>query len=377
LVWVVEARVNNVPISYTGCIMAIQQTIRYMMTRDQVRLAWASSGTGPAMVKASNWITHLEYDWESPVLHHWVRFFSEHFSLTRYDERGCGLTQRDVESVSRDHWIDDLEDVIAAARPPQPFVLIGISQGACACIEYAVKYPERISHLILYGGYARGWARHRNPDHVREGMALVELTELGWGRPDPIYRRLLTKKFLPEANEEQLRWFDELCARSVRPEMAARLLVSRGDADVSGLLPLLKVPTLVAHANGDMIAPIGEGQRLAAGIPGAEFILLDSPNHIMLEHEPAWTSFCEAVLDFTGVRSKAEDAVFQSLSDREREVLGKLILGLTNVEIGRELFISEKTVRNQLTRIFEKLGVGNRSQAIVFARDHGFRERQT
>lgn len=353
--------------------MAIQQTIRYLTTRDQVRLAWASSGTGPSMVKASNWITHLEYDWESPVLHHWVRFLSEHFSLIRYDERGCGLTQRDVGSVSIDHWINDLEDVIDAARPQKPFALIGISQGACACVEYAVRYPERVSHLILYGGYVRGWTKHTNPDHVREGRALVELTELGWGRPDPIYRRLLTKRFLPEGNEEQLCWFDELCARSVSPEMAARLLVSRGEADVSDLLPLLKVPTLVAHAIGDQIAPISQGQRLAAGIPGAQFIQLDSPNHIMLEHEPAWQRFCDAVLDFTGVRSRAEDEIFKLLSARERDILGKLVVGMTNVEIGRALFISEKTVRNQLTRIFEKLGVVNRSQAIVFARDYGFR----
>lgn len=353
--------------------MGMQQTIRYLTTRDQIRLAWASSGTGPSMVKASNWITHLEYDWESPVLRHWVRFLSEYFSLIRYDERGCGLTQRDVESVSIDHWIDDLEDVINAAKPQQPFALIGISQGACACVEYAFRYPERVSHLILYGGYVRGWTKHTNPDYVREGRALVELTELGWGRPDPIYRRLLTKKFLPEGSEEQLRWFDDLCARSVSPAMAARLLVSRGEADVGDLLPLLKVPTLVAHAIGDQIAPISQGQRLAAGIPGAQFIQLDSPNHIMLEHEPAWQKFCDAVLDFTGVRSKAEDEIFKRLSARERDILGKLTFGMTNVEIGRTLFISEKTVRNQLTSIFEKLGVSNRSQAIVFARDHGFR----
>ncbi len=202
---------------------------------------------------------------------------------------------------------------------------------------------------------------------------MVELTELGWGRPDPTYRRLLTKKFLPGGSEEQLRWFDELCARSVSPKMAARLLVSRGEADVSHLLPSLQVPTLVAHAIGDRISPISQGQRLAAGISGAQFVQLDSANHIMLEHEPAWQRFCEAVLDFTGVRSKAEDDIFKNLSNREREILGQLVSGLTNVEIGRVLFISEKTVRNQLTHIFEKLGVSSRSQAIVFARDHGFR----
>ena len=372
-----SARMSNsgvkfVPINYTWYDMTMQQTIRYTTTRDQVRLAWASSGSGPPMVKASNWLTHLEYDWESPVLRHWVRFLSRHFSLIRYDERGCGLTQRSVESVTIDHWIDDLEDVIEAARPPRPFALIGISQGACACIEYAVRHPERVSHLILYGGYVRGWTLHKNPEHVREGRAMVELTELGWGRQDPIYRRLLTKRFLPEGSEEQMQWFDELCVRSVSPEMAARLLQSRGEADVSALLPSVKVPTLVAHANGDQISPLSQGQRLAEGIPGAQFVMLDSHNHILLEHEPAWQRFCEAVLDFTGVRSQAEDELFRSLSEREREILGKLVSGMTNAEIGRLLFISDKTVRNQLTRIYEKLGVSSRSQAIVFARDHGF-----
>jgi len=350
-----------------------KQIIHYVITRDGVRLAWARSGSGPSMVKASNWITHLEFDWESPFLRHWIQFFSDHFTLVRYDERGCGLSQRDVEDVSDRHWIDDLEDVIEAAQPAQPMILLGISQGACAAATYAARCPDRVSHLILYGGYVFGWARHKNPDHVREGMAMVDLVELGWGRSDPAFRRLLTRRFLPEGNEEQMLAFDELCARSISPKMSARLLISRGEADVSDVLPRVKVPTLVVHANEDAISPLSQGQKLAAGISGAEFVQLDSPNHILQAHEPAWERFCEAVLDFTGVRSQAEDAVFQSLSDREREILGKLIAGLTNVEIGKKLFISEKTVRNQLTRIFEKLGVANRSQAIVFARDHGFR----
>jgi pimeloyl-ACP methyl ester carboxylesterase/DNA-binding CsgD family transcriptional regulator len=357
----------------------VRQTVRYVTTADGVRLAWAdcdpaahADSGAPAMVKAANWITHLEYDWESPVWRHWVNFLCVHFRLLRYDERGCGLSQQDVANLSADNWLPDLEAVIDAARPSEPFALLGISQGACASIAYAVKHPERVSHLVLYGGYVLGWALRENPDHVREYSALVDFAELAWGRPDPLYRRLFTKRFLPAGSEEQLQWFDALCANTVRPAMAGRLLRSRGEANVVDLLGQVRVPTLVIHARGDLVSPISQGQQLAAGIPGAEFVQVDSPNHILLEGEPAWQRFQETVLDFTGVRARGEDAVFDALAPREREILTRLVSGLTNAEIGRALFISEKTVRNQLTRIFEKLGVSNRAQAIVFARDHRF-----
>lgn len=352
---------------------ASQQTIRYLTARDGTRLAWAESGSGPTLVKASNWITHLEYDWTSPVWKHWMQFLSTHFTILRYDERGCGLSQREVDDVSATNWITDLEDVIEAAQPKAPFILLGISQGACPAIEYATRHPEQVSHLVLYGGYTKGWSLRGNANSVREGNALVDFMELGWGRSDPLYRRLFTKRFLPSGSEEQLSWFDELCAKTTSPVMAARLLRSRGQANVQALLKDVRVPTLVAHADKDLVAPFTGGQEMAAGIPGAQFVQVDSCNHILLENEPSWKRFTDAVLDFTGVKSQAEEAIFSGLSDREREILEQICAGLTNVEVGKTLFISEKTVRNHLTRIFEKLGVGTRAQAIVFARDHGFR----
>lgn len=354
----------------------MQQTIRYFTTSDGVRLAWATSGSGPPLIKAANWITHLEYDWESPVWRHWVAFLSRHFTTLRYDERGCGLSQRDVEDVSSATWPRDLEEVIEAAAPSTPFVLLGISQGAVAAMAYAARYPERVSHLIIYGGYSRGWAVRGSADTLREGNALVDFTELGWGRPNPLYRRLLTLRFLPEGSEEQLRWMDELCTRTVAPVMAARLLRSRGQADASPWMDQVRVPTLVLHADKDLISPISEGQKIAAAIPTAQFVPLSSHNHILLEDEPAWQRFTEAVLEFTGVQAQAQDARFDGLTAREREILGRVCAGLTNVEIGQALFISEKTVRNQLTRIFGKLGVAQRAQAIAMARDLGFRDRQ-
>lgn len=352
---------------------AASQTIRYLNTRDGVRLAWAASGSGPTLVKAANWITHLEYDWQSPVWRHWVTFLSEHFTTIRYDERGCGLSQREVDDVSSATWLPDLEDIVAAAQPEGPFALLGISQGACAAIEYAVRHPDRVSHLILYGAYARGWAARGDPVQVREGNARADFTELGWGRPNPLYRRLFTHRFLPAGSEEQLRWMDELCTRTVSPAMAARLMRSRGQADVMASLGQVRVPTLVLHADQDHAVPASEGQKIAAGIPHAQYVPLSSHNHILLEDEPAWNAFKNAVLDFTGVRTRAQDARFDALTHRERAILERICAGLTNAETGKALFISEKTVRNHLTRIFEKLGVSNRAQAIVVARDSGFR----
>lgn len=348
------------------------QTIRFTTARDGVRLAWASSGAGPALLKASNWITHLEYDRESPVWRHWIRFLSDHFRVIRYDERGNGLSQHELKELSAADWLADLEDIVAAAKPETPMVLLGISQGACAVIEYTAAHPEQVSHLIIYGGYCKGYAKRGDPEEIARKQAIVDLARQHWGRPEPAFRRIFTCSFLPEGTEEQLNWFDELLRKSTSPSMASRLIEHRGYADVSRLLPKVSVPTLVLHASKDEVVPITAAQEIAAGIPGAEYIELESRNHILLEHEPAWQRFRDTVLDFTGVRSQAEDALFQALSDREREVLACMVEGLTNIQIGQSLFISEKTVRNHVTHIFDKLGVRTRAQAMVFARDHGF-----
>jgi len=348
------------------------QSIHYTTTCDGIRLAWANSGEGPSLVKTANWITHLEYDWNNAAWGHWVDFFSQHFSMLRYDERGNGLSQHEVDDVSQKYWLSDLETVVDAARPQEPFVLLGISQGSVAAIEFAARYPERVSHLILYGGYGLGWRKRGRPEHEREYEALIAYTELGWGRSEPIYRRLFTKRFLPEGTEEQLGWFDELCATTTSPKMAAKLLDSRGDVDVIGLLNKIKVPTLVLHGNKDRVIPFQSGQELAAGIPGSEFVQLESCNHILLESEPAWDQFKESVLEFTQVESRQVLPLFEQLSAREREILSGIVAGKTNQEIGATLFISEKTVRNHITHIFEKLNVKTRAQAMVLALENGF-----
>lgn len=349
-----------------------RQTVRYVTADDGVRLAWAHCGEGPTLVKAANWITHLEYDWESPIWHHWVKFLSRHFSMVRYDERGNGLSQRDPGDVSFPNWLPDLEKVVDSAGLTEPFVMLGISQGAMASIQYAARYPEKVSHLVIYGGYARGHGERGDSEGMREYQAIVELTELGWGRSDPIYRRLFTKRFMPEGSEEQLSWFDQHCATTTDARMAAELLRSRIKADVSDLLSRIEVPTLVLHANRDRVAPFHCGQEIAAGIPGAQFVQLESCNHVLLESEPAWERFQDEVLQFTGVKAAGVRGTLAELSERENDILAHIVAGRTNQEIGDALFISEKTVRNHITSIFGKLGVKTRAQAMVRAREEGF-----
>jgi pimeloyl-ACP methyl ester carboxylesterase/DNA-binding CsgD family transcriptional regulator len=351
------------------------QRIRYVRTTDGVQLAWAEAGTGPVLVKASNWLTHLEYEWESPVWRHWIRFFSEHFRFVRYDERGCGMTDRNVGDLSLERWVQDLEAVIEASGIAEPFSLLGISQGGPICVAYAVRHPERVSKLVLYGAYARGVFQRGDADRSSFYRAMIDLVRLEWGSDNPTYRQVFTSRFIPEGTDEQVGWFNDICRKTLTAEVAARLLESRADLNVTELLAKVRTPTLVLHARGDVVAPIAEGHILAAGIPGAQFVELDSNNHILLGHEPAWERFCDEVLEFMGQKSvgHGEDPAFSLLSPREREVLTLISEGLSNAQIADRLSISEKTVRNHVSNLFDKLGVWTRAQAIVFAMERGFK----
>ncbi len=354
-----------------------RQAIRYLRASDGVRLAWAEAGRGRTLVKAANWLTHLELEWESPVWRHWIRFFSRHFRFVRYDERGCGMSDWEVGDLDQSRWAADLAEVVEVAGGAEPIVLLGISQGAVPAIELALRHPERVSHLVLYGGYSEGWRLRSDEVSRRRYAAMLELIELGWGRSNPVFRQLFTSRFIPGGSDEQLGWFNELCLKTTSPQNAARLLALRGEIDVRERLGAVRVPTLVLHARHDDVVALAAGKVLASEIPGAEFVELDSANHILLEDEPAWRRFCEAVLEFTGVAAAAgpgaDGAPFAALSPREREVLRLICTGLANAEIAARLGISDKTVRNHVSHLFDKLGVWTRAQAIVFARDRGFR----
>jgi len=285
-----EAPLLNVP-------EAIQE-IKFCRAFDGVRLAYAISGSGPILVKSANWMNHLEYDWESPIWRHVFRGLSREHTLIRYDARGNGMSDWDVDELSLDAWVSDLEAVVDAAGAER-FPLLGISQGAAVSVAYAVRHPERVSHLVLYGGFALG-GKKRAPAEKERRTAMTTLMRLGWGADNPSFRQLFTALFIPGATHEQADIFNELQRRTTSPECAARNFDVACDLDITDLLAEVKVPTVVMHARGDLIVPIEAGRQLAAGIPRAHFIAFQGQNHLFLEHEPASDRFFEEIRLFLG-----------------------------------------------------------------------------
>ena len=287
----VEAAVPQTAVAVASAAKA-RQEIRYCTTSDGVRLAYATTGNGPPLVKASNWLTHLDFEWGSPIWRHWYAALSLHHRLVRYDERGNGMSQRDVPDVSFDTWVRDLETVVDAAGLDR-FPLLGISRGGSIAIAYAVKHPERVTHLVLYGAFATGLNPVGTPRELEARSALVSLMRLGWGLNNPAFCKMFTCRFIPEATSEHEQWLDELQRVSTSPENAARLMERDDDIDVRPLLSQVKAPTLVIHCDRDRAVPAEDGRLLAAGIPGARYVSLPGANHLMLEGEPAWSLFLE------------------------------------------------------------------------------------
>jgi class 3 adenylate cyclase/pimeloyl-ACP methyl ester carboxylesterase len=275
-----------------------EQEIQFCTTPDRIQLAYARTGSGPPLVKTGNWMTHLEFDFESPIWRGLYRELSRDRSLIRYDARGNGLSDREVEEVSHEMFVSDLETVVNAAGLER-FALLGISQGCAVSIDYAVRHPERVSHLILFGGYPIGWRKRAHSAAEREqGDAMLTLMRLGWGQENPAFRQLFTSQFIPGGTKEQADWFNELQRISTSPSDAVRNSLANGDTDVSGLLARISVPTLVMHARDDARVPFDQGRRLAAGIPGARFVPLASRNHLILEDEPAFPRFLQEIRSF-------------------------------------------------------------------------------
>ena len=276
----------------------LKQEIRFCTAPDGVQLAYSMIGQGPPLMKTGNWMTHLEFDLESPIWRHLYRELAKSHTLIRYDARGNGLSDRIVDEISFDAFVGDLEAVAAAAKVTR-FALLGISQGCAVSIAYAVRHPERVSHLILYGGYAMGWnKRARSAAEKEEDAAMLTLMRVGWGKENPAFRQLFTSQFMPGATKEQADWFNELQRITVSGEVAARIYETSGETDVTALLPQLRVPTLVLHARDEARVPFEAGRRMAAGIPGARFVALPGRNHLFLETEPAFGQFLEQTRTF-------------------------------------------------------------------------------
>ena len=274
-----------------------RQQIRFCTAPDGVRIAYATIGVGYPLVKAANWLNHLEFEWNSPIWRHWIHELSGHHLLVRYDERGNGLSDWNVTELSFDAMLQDLESVVEAAGMGQ-FALLGISQGGAVAAAYAARHPDRVSHLVLYGAYARGWQNRDNPQEAESRRAMITLTRLGWGNENSAFRQLWTSRYIPEGGHEQWEWFNEMQRISTSPENAARLQERWGTIDIRDILPQVSVPTIVFHCERDRVVPFEEGRLMACSIPGARFVPLPSGNHLVLADEPAWRLFLEEVGDF-------------------------------------------------------------------------------
>lgn len=349
--------------------MPARQNIRFCTAADGVRIAIAAIGTGPPLVRAAHWLSHVEHDLASPVWRPWLTELARDHTYIRYDERGCGLSDADVDDFSLDAWVGDLEAVVDSLGLRR-FPLIGMSQGGAVAIAYAVRHPDKVSHLVLPGAYARGALKRATTDAARlEAQTLVNLIRLGWGRDNAAFRQVFTNQFIPGGTPVQHQWWNELERLTASPENAARTLDAFHRVDVTELATQLRVPALVLHSRGDARVPFDEGRRLAALIPGARFVPLDSDNHVLLESEPAWPHFLRELRDFLGRPAEAAANSEAALTPAEREVLKLVAQGLDNGAIAQQLDKSEKTVRNQVSSIFDKLGVRTRAQAIVHVRD--------
>jgi pimeloyl-ACP methyl ester carboxylesterase/DNA-binding SARP family transcriptional activator len=293
-----QVREEDRPWSGAGALRGIRQRIRFCRSRDGVRIACAEVGEGSPLVKAANYLTHLEYDWESPVWRHWLEALAAGHRFVRYDERGCGLSDWDIDDFSLEAWVSDLEAVVDGLRLER-FALLGISQGGAVAVAYAVRHPERVTHLILYGAYAVGrFRRSTSPEQQQEARTLLDLMRLGWGQDNPAFRQTFTTLFMPDATLGQMRWFNELQRRTTSPQNAVRFEEAFYGIDVAELARRVTTPTLILHARGDAMIPFEEGRRLATLIPDSGFVPLEGRNHILLETEPAWARFVEEVRGF-------------------------------------------------------------------------------
>jgi pimeloyl-ACP methyl ester carboxylesterase/DNA-binding CsgD family transcriptional regulator len=340
-----------------------QQQIGFCRSSDGVRLAYAVHGTGPPLIVVSCWLSHLQYDWESPVWRHFLEDLGEFTTLVRYDERGFGLSDWDVADFSLGARLADLESIVESLGIDR-FALMGMSGGAPVAMEYAVAHPERVTRLILYGA-ALPRADPDTPESRADLETWLGMLRMGWARPDPVFRRVFTSIFIPDATEEQMRWFDALQRMSTSTENAIESRKARAAVDIVDEVPRIRVPTVVLQPIGDQTVGFDSGVELAALIPGARLVPLDSRNHILLADEPAWTVFIDEVRRFMAPDRREVPAdgprALDALSAREIDVLRLAAEGRTNEGIAEALTLSVRTVERHLSNVYSKLGITGRA----------------
>ena len=287
---------SPVPPSAAGAPLP-EQAITFARARDGVTVAVSVAGEGPVLLKTANWLNHLEYDWHSPV---WSPMFARlvrRFRFVRYDGRGNGLGDRAAKDISFDGFERDLAAVVDLLAL-KDFAMLGLSQGAATAIAYAVRHPGQVSRLILYGAYAKGRNRRGSPEDMAQAQTVLAMMRQGWGYEESAFMRAFSSLYLPNGTREQIKWFADMQRLSTSGEMAARLRVACDDIDISDLLPQVRVPTLVLHARHDNVVPLEQGRQIAAQIPGARFLTLESENHVPVPGEPAWERLMQEIESF-------------------------------------------------------------------------------
>jgi class 3 adenylate cyclase/pimeloyl-ACP methyl ester carboxylesterase len=273
------------------------QEVRFATAADGVQIAYARIGKGPPVLKAPNWLNHLEYEWRSPAWGPVWRGFARQFELVRFDQRGNGLSDWEVDEISEDAMIGDVQTVADAAGLDR-FALFGISQGCAFSIRYAALHPDRVNCLVLLGGYLRGRLKRNDPNEERLFHMAATMIRQGWGSPNSAFRHFFTQSIMPDATPDQAAHFDELQRIAITPENAARIWQMNAEVDVSALAAKVQAPTLVLHCRDDRMCPLKEGRRMAAAIPDARFVELEGANHALLEGTPAFDQFFAEVEPF-------------------------------------------------------------------------------
>jgi pimeloyl-ACP methyl ester carboxylesterase/DNA-binding CsgD family transcriptional regulator len=345
--------------------MALPIPVSYCTTTDGVRLAYRTVGSGPTLIKAANWLGNVQGDARLQATRHWIDRLSKANTLTFYDARGCGLSDREVDEVSLDAWVRDLEAVVQASGA-QRFVLMGISQGAAISVRYAAKHPERVAALVLYGSFARGILKQGVSAQVKAASReLIRLAELGWGNDTRAFRQLFSARMFPDAPEHVVAEFDECHRNSVSGTMAARCLQAFYDIDVCSDAGRIQCPTLVMHAEGDRTILAVEGEFLASLIPHAQWVPVPGRNHLPLDASPAWLAINTAVAQFLQTVDVIQgQAGPPALTPRQREVMGLVAQGLADKEIARHLNLSPRTVEMHVAGALEALACRSRAQAV-------------
>ena len=348
---------------------AMRQQVRFCTSFDGTRIAYAVAGDGPPLVRAPHWFSHLEHDWTNPAFQVWVEDLSKRYAYLRFDQRGCGLSDREVNEISPEAHVRDLEAVVDAAGLER-FAIFGASQGAAFAIAYAARHPDRVSHLILWGGFARGWAK-RDRATVAEHETQTRLIELGWDSAESSYRQVFATQFMPDADLDAIRAFNDLLPLTSSAQNAAKIYLTNGGIDVQAEARRVRCPTLVVHGTRDVNVRFEEGRLVAGLIPGARFASLDTRNHLMPPGDPAWPKLLEAIVEFYPPAQAAGPGGFPNLTARERDVLELIAGGMSNTTIAARFGLATSTVSNHVSSIFAKLQVATRAEAIVRARDAG------